>query len=64
MALLTDAQGRTIGMLRTAGTITRIYTAQGKYLGVYYSGSNTTFDSTGRRVGTGNLLTNLLSIRA
>lgn len=61
MALLTDASGRTIGMLKVSGNIIRLYSDRGQYLGAYYSGSNTTFDSQGRRIGSGNILTSLLT---
>lgn len=55
-----DASGRRIGEVRDRGDKQVLFDGSGRLLGEYDPGSNTTRDSHGRRVGTGNLLTTLL----
>lgn len=56
---LKDRTGRVIGRIRQEGSRTVIYDQTGRRLG-YFDGRYT-FDSSGRRVGEGNLLTMLLN---
>ena len=50
----------TIKEVRDRGDKQVLFDGSGRLLGEYDPGSNTTRDSHGRRVGTGNLLTTLL----
>ena len=55
---LRDRTGRKIGEIKDEGSRQVIYDRTGRRLG-YYDGRYT-FDSSGRRIGEGNLLTTLL----
>lgn len=56
---LKDRTGRRIGYIEDRGTKKEIYDSTGRKLG-YFDGKNT-YDKTGRKIGTGNLLTMLLN---
>ena len=58
--VLKDSAGRKIGEIRTSGNNQTIHDAAGRKKGEYRSSSNSTHDSAGRKIGTGNLLTSLL----
>ena len=59
---LRDEKGRTIGTIAsTANGVLVLRNAKGQSLGTYDPERNVTIDSKGRAVGTGNLLTTLLS---
>jgi hypothetical protein len=58
--VLKDATGRKIGEIRTSGRNQTIHDATGRKKGEFRPSSNSTHDSTGRKIGTGNLLTSLL----
>ncbi|MBR1486074.1 MAG: hypothetical protein IJ597_02325 [Synergistaceae bacterium] len=55
---LRDSRGLKIGMIKTIGSRDYIYDSRGHMLG-YFDGRNT-YDSRGRKIGEGNLLTTLL----
>ena len=58
--ILRDSTGNVIGEIKHQGSDLVIIDAQGNVKGTYNSGTNTTYDSSGNTVGTGNLLTRLL----
>jgi hypothetical protein len=51
-----DSNGKVIGRINND----RGYTFGGKFVGRYDENTNTTYDSNGRRVGSGNQVTGLL----
>lgn len=58
--ILKDRRGRAIGFIRERNGRLEIYGSRGQYLGKYDPRHNTTHNSTGERIGYGNLLTMLL----
>ena len=56
--VLNDARGKKIGEIRTLGSCQELFDEKGMKLG-WYDGTNT-FDTYGRRIGSGNLLSSLL----
>lgn len=57
---LRDRSGNMIGRITEFGGKLWIYDARGNRLGQYDPKINVTFDASGNRIGTGNLLTTLL----
>ncbi len=57
---LRDNMGRVIAEIRQQGAGLAIYDGNGRFLGSYHESRNITYDSSGRTVGTGNLLTMLI----
>jgi len=57
---LKDAHGKKLGTIKQEYGKDVLRNAWGKKLGVYDAQSNTTKDASGRKVGTGNILTSLL----
>ena len=55
-----DRSGNMIGKITEFGGKLWIYDARGNRLGQYDPKINVTFDASGNRIGTGNLLTTLL----
>jgi hypothetical protein len=55
-----DSSGKKIAVLQEHGDRVRIHTPSGACLGYYDSKSNTTYRSSGQKVGTGNQLMSLL----
>lgn len=58
--ILRDNMGRVIAEIRKEGASLSIYNGSGKFLGSYHESRNITYDSSGRTVGSGNLLTMLI----
>ena len=57
---LRDKSGNLIGQIQEIGGKLYIFDSGGNRLGHYDPNINVTFDASGNRVGTGNLLTTLL----
>jgi hypothetical protein len=58
---LTNSAGAVIGRIEIkANGDQAIYSKDGKYLGLFEGKSGVTFDHSGRRLGSGNLLATLL----
>jgi hypothetical protein len=58
--ILRDSNGRVIREINKHGSNLVIVDEQGNVKGTYNPQTNTTYDSNGNTVGTGNLLTRLL----
>jgi YD repeat-containing protein len=59
---LRDRSGRTIGRIEDRGNEQVVFDASGRRVGRYDKRANKTYDLSGRMVGSGNLLTNLIPI--
>lgn len=57
---LKDKNGRKIGSIEDKPNEQVGYDANGKKKGRYDKKQNATFDANGRKIGTGNMLTNLI----
>lgn len=57
---LKDSNGRKIGSIEDKPNEQIGYDSSGRKKGRYDKKQNATFDASGRKVGTGNLLTNLI----
>lgn len=57
---LRNANGRLIGLIQDRMDVIELRSADGRLLGYYYRKHNITKDSSGKLIGYGNLLTNLL----
>jgi hypothetical protein len=57
---LRNANGRLIGLIQDRMDVIELRSADGRLLGFYYRKNNLTRDSSGKLIGYGNLLTNLL----
>jgi YD repeat-containing protein len=59
---LKDRTGRTVGRIEDHGNEQVVFDASGRRVGRYDKRANKTYDLSGRMVGSGNLLTNLIPI--
>jgi YD repeat-containing protein len=59
---LKDRSGRTVGRIDDHGNEQVVFDASGRCMGRYDKRANRTYDQSGRAVGSGNLLTNLIPI--
>jgi hypothetical protein len=57
---LRNANGRLIGLIQDRMDVIELRSADGRLLGFYYRKNNLTRDSSGKLIGYGNLLTNLI----
>ena len=57
---LRNANGRLIGLIQDRMDVIELRSADGRFLGFYYRKNNLTRDSSGKLIGYGNLLTNLI----
>jgi hypothetical protein len=57
---LKDSTGRLLGVIKDSGDSKVLLNSTGRLLGKFDKRTTSTFDSTGRKIGTGNLLTMLL----
>ena len=58
--ILKDKNFARLGEIKQIGSRQELRDKNNRLLGWYESSTNTTFDSSGRRIGTGNLLSSLL----
>lgn len=60
MTTLKDASGKKTGEIKAQGDKQVLYDAHGHRKGYYIQSTDVTYDGSGRRVGSGNLLASLL----
>ena len=59
---LKDRSGRTVGRIDDHGNEQVVFDASGRLMGRYDKRANKTYDLSGRTIGSGNLLTNLIPL--
>jgi hypothetical protein len=62
MNAIRNNKGQSVGVMTESGKITTLRDERGRVVGTYDSKTNITRDANGRSIGTGNLLTMLITI--